>query len=45
MDATNKLVGTWKLISASSVTRDGERNELPTDRTPRDFSFTVRMAE
>ncbi len=37
MDATNKLVGTWKLVSASSVTRDGERNETPYGPNPTGF--------
>jgi Lipocalin-like domain len=30
----DKLVGTWKLVSASSTTRSGKRNETPYGRTP-----------
>jgi Lipocalin-like domain len=28
-DTNNKLVGTWKLVSASTATSTGERNETP----------------
>jgi hypothetical protein len=29
MSANEKLVGTWKLVSASSTTANGQRNETP----------------
>ena len=35
--ATDKLVGSWKLVSASSTTRDGERNETPYGPNPVGF--------
>jgi hypothetical protein len=34
---TDKLVGSWKLVSASSTTRDGERNETPYGPNPVGF--------
>ena len=37
MDTTDNLVGTWKLVSASSVTRDGERSETPYGPNPAGF--------
>jgi Lipocalin-like domain len=30
----DKLEGTWKLVSASSTTRNGKRNETPYGRSP-----------
>ena len=33
----DKLVGSWKLVSASSTTRDGERNETPYGPDPVGF--------
>ena len=30
----DQLVGTWKLVSASSTTRNGKRNETPYGRSP-----------
>jgi hypothetical protein len=32
--ANDKLVGTWKLVSASSTTSSGERNEAPYGPSP-----------
>jgi lipocalin-like protein len=32
--ANDKLVGTWKLVSASSTTKSGERNEAPYGASP-----------
>ena len=37
VDANNKLVGRWQLVSASSTTRDGERNETPYGANPIGF--------
>ncbi len=37
MNANDKLVGTWKLISASSTTSAGERNETPYGPSPAGF--------
>jgi hypothetical protein len=34
---TDKLLGTWKLVSASSATRAGERCETPYGRSPVGF--------
>ena len=34
---TDKLVGTWKLVSASSTTSTGERSETPYGRSPVGF--------
>lgn len=34
---TDKLVGTWQLLSASSTTSTGERDENPYGRNPRGF--------
>jgi hypothetical protein len=31
----DKLVGTWKLVSASSTTRTGERNDAPYGASPK----------
>jgi hypothetical protein len=36
-DAEGKLVGTWKLVSASSTTPSGERNETPYGPSPAGF--------
>ena len=33
-NANNKLVGTWELVSASSTTSGGERNEAPYGSSP-----------
>ena len=33
----DKLVGTWKLVSASSITKTGERNETPYGPNPAGF--------
>jgi len=37
VDASNKLVGTWKLVSASSTTSAGERSETPYGLNPVGF--------
>lgn len=37
MDAKDKLVGTWKLISASSTTSAGDRDETPYGPSPAGF--------
>lgn len=37
MDANDKLVGTWKLISASSTTSAGDRDETPYGPSPAGF--------
>jgi Lipocalin-like domain len=37
MKTPDKLVGSWKLVSASSTTRDGERNETPYGPDPVGF--------
>ena len=37
MDAKDKLVGTWKLISASSTTSAGDRDETPYGLGPAGF--------
>jgi hypothetical protein len=37
VDATDKLVGTWKLISASSTTSAGDRDETPYGASPAGF--------
>jgi|SRR5215467_9183911 len=34
---SDKLVGTWKLLSASSITSSGERNEAPYGPNPSGF--------
>lgn len=36
-DANEKLLGTWKLVSASSTTSKGERNETPYGASPAGF--------
>jgi hypothetical protein len=36
-DSDNKLVGTWKLVSASSTTSTGERSETPYGPDPAGF--------
>ena len=36
-DANDKLVGTWKLVSATSTTPNGERNETPYGTGPAGF--------
>jgi len=36
-DENNKLLGTWKLVSASSTTSKGERNETPYGASPVGF--------
>lgn len=36
-DSSNKLVGTWKLLSASSTTSAGERSETPYGPGPAGF--------
>jgi hypothetical protein len=36
-DPNDKLVGTWKLVSASSTTRDGKRSETPYGTDPTGF--------
>jgi lipocalin-like protein len=36
-DTNDKLVGTWKLVSASSTTKTGERNETPYGINPTGF--------
>jgi len=35
--AGDKLLGMWRLVSASSTTRDGERNETPYGASPVGF--------
>jgi hypothetical protein len=37
VNANEKLVGTWKLVSASSTTSKGERNETPYGLNPAGF--------
>ncbi len=37
MDTKDKLVGTWKLISASSTTSAGDRDETPYGPSPAGF--------
>jgi hypothetical protein len=37
MNTSEKLVGTWKLVSASSTTSTGERNETPYGPSPVGF--------
>jgi hypothetical protein len=37
VDAKDKLVGTWKLISASSTTSAGDRDETPYGPSPAGF--------
>lgn len=37
MDANDKLVGTWKLVSASSTTSAGDRDETPYGASPAGF--------
>jgi hypothetical protein len=37
VDANDKLVGTWKLISASSTTSAGDRDETPYGPSPAGF--------
>lgn len=37
MSTSEKLVGTWKLVSASSTTSTGERNETPYGPNPVGF--------
>jgi hypothetical protein len=42
VDAKDKLVGTWKLISASSTTSAGDRDETPYGPSPAGFlSYTA----
>lgn len=36
-DTNDKLVGTWKLVSASSTTKTGERSEIPYGINPTGF--------
>jgi Lipocalin-like domain len=36
-NTNDKLVGTWKLVSASSTTSSGERNESPYGASPTGF--------
>jgi hypothetical protein len=37
VNTTDKLIGTWKLVSASSTTSTGERNETPYGLNPAGF--------
>jgi hypothetical protein len=37
VDANDKLVGTWKLVSASSTTSAGDRDETPYGASPAGF--------
>ena len=41
----DKLVGTWKLVSASSTTSSGERSETPYGANPAGFLTYTEMAE